>query len=163
MPSTASNKDASTKISTITESSTVGSNRRSDLPPSSLSNLLEGLSKEGSDKCKQIHDMGFPLERLAKACKALGDDDQLMINYCLLVDKLLEVPIKTLSKSSAADYSSVVEDVVLMHSSDESKIQKHLESFGRLAEFGFEPPSKIHTALIECDLAYEKALEQMLK
>ena len=57
-------------------------------------------------------------------------------------------------------YSDVVEDVVLIHSSDETKIKKHLEAFGRLIEFGFEPPSKIHTALTECDLDYEKALEQ---
>ena len=107
--------------------------------------------------------MGFPIDRLAKACKVLGNDDQQLINYCLQVDKLVEEPIRACSKSAVPNYSSLVEDVVLLQSMDESKIRKHLESFCRLSEFGFEPPSKIHDALMECDFDYEKALERMLK
>ena len=157
--------EATTEVPHRTIFTSVGSQlRSSSTPPSkSLSNPLEGLSKESSTKCKQIHDMGFPLGRLAKACKSLGNDDQQMINYCLLVDKLVEEPVMACSKSSVSNYSSVVEDVVLLHSMDESRIQKHLEAFARLAEFGFEPPSKVHDALIKCDLDYEKALEQILK
>ena len=132
------------------------------LTKNTLYNPLEGLSQESSAKCKQLHDMGFPLDRLAKASKAIGNDDQQMINYCLLVDKILEDP-RIETKHVEPNYGYVVEDVVLMHSLDETKILKHLESFRRLEEFGFEPPSKIHNALVECDLDYEKALEQMLK
>ena len=125
-------------------------------------NPLEGLSNESSEKCKQLHDMGFPLERLGKACRAIGNDEQKLINYCLFVDKVLE-DSSISHRKLGPNGSDVVEDVVLIHSSDETKIKKHLEAFGRLIEFGFEPPSKIHTALTECDLDYEKALEQMLK
>ena len=106
--------------------------------------------------------MGFPLERLGKACRAIGNDEQKLINYCLFVDKVLE-DSSISHRKLGSNGSDVVEDVVLIHSSDEAKIKKHLEAFGRLIEFGFEPPSKIHTALTECDLDYEKALEQMLK
>ena len=123
---------------------------------------LEGLSNESIEKCKQLHDMGFPLERLGKVCRAIGDDVQKLINYCLFVDKILEDSTVS-NKTLGPNPSVVVEDVVLIHPSDETKIKKHLEAFGRLTEFGFEPPSKIHTALTECDLNYEKALEQMLK
>ena len=163
LPSTTSDNDQLANRSKNIEYSSAGANHRSNLPTNRSSSPLEGLSKECSDKCRKIHDMGFPLERLAKACKSLGDDDQLMINYCLLVDKILDSPGNVLSNISNARSSSIVEDVVLMHSSDEPKIQKHLESFARLAEFGFEPPTKIHKALIDCDLDYEKALEHMLK
>ena len=141
---------------------TASSNPRPSPATIPLNNPLEGLSQESSAKCKQLHDMGFPLDRLAKACKSIGDDDQQMINYCLLVDKILEDPMVA-AKHPEASYRHVVEDVVLMHSLEDTKIRKHLESYGRLAEFGFEPPSKIHSALVECDLDYEKALEQMLK
>lgn len=123
---------------------------------------LEGLSNESIEKCKQLHDMGFPLERLGKVCRAIGDDEQKLINYCLFVDKILEDSMIS-NKTLGPNPSVVVEDVVLIHPSDETKIKKHLEAFGRLIEFGFEPPSKIHKALTECDLNYQKALEQMLK
>ena len=144
------------------EFSTASSNHIPSATTIPFNNPLEGLSHESSAKCKQLHDMGFPLDRLAKACKAIGNDDQQMINYCLLVDKILEDPTLA-AKNPEASYRHVVEDVVLMHSLQEPKIYKHLESFRRLAEFGFEPPSKIHNSLVECDLDYEKALEQMLK
>ena len=38
--------------------------------------------------CKQISEMGFALDRVAKGCKNFGDDRQKIINYCLMVDKL---------------------------------------------------------------------------
>ena len=38
--------------------------------------------------CKQISEMGFALDRVAKGCKSFGDDRQKIINYCLMVDKL---------------------------------------------------------------------------
>ena len=155
------NKNASNPLSDTANSANANTSERAS--SSSVSNNpLKGLSQESALKCKQIHDMGFPLERLGKACKSLGDDDQQMINYCLLVDKLMEDSAIMKIKKSTSNYSSTVEDVVLMHSLDESKSRKHLESFSRLAEFGFET-SKTHKALIECSFDHEKALEQLLK
>ena len=79
------NKNASNPLSDTANSANANTSERAS--SSSLSNNpLKGLSQESALKCKQLHDMGFPLERLGKACKSLGDDDQQMINYCLLVD-----------------------------------------------------------------------------
>ena len=86
------NKNASNPLSDTANSANANTSDRAS--SSSVSNNpLKGLSQESALKCKQLHDMGFPLERLGKACKSLGDDDQQMINgafqmisfVCLLI------------------------------------------------------------------------------
>ena len=97
--------------------------------------------------------MGFPLARVTKVCRTLGDDEQQIINFCLIVDKFVE------SESFDAEPA---EHALLLHSVNEEKARKHLEVFKRLAEFGFES-EKIHFALIQNDLDYEKTVESLLK
>ena len=171
--SSTSNQKSTEPLRNAGPPSTLGyQHRSSSTPPSkdasnrrreSIGSPLDGLSQESSDKCRRIHDMGFPLDRLARACKVLGNDDQKLINYCLFVDKLVEDSTMASAQKSVSNYGRVVEEAAFRHSMDEEKTRKHLKAFCRLAEFGFEPPSKVHDALIKCDLDYEKAFEQMLE
>ena len=123
-----------------------------DLEGGSQPKELANLSDESVKKCQRLADMGFPLARVAKICRALGDDEQQMINFCLLVDKLHEE-----KHGDPGD----IEDVLLLHSVDESRARKHLESFVRLADFGFAK-RKIHDALTAANLDYNKAVEKLL-
>lgn len=52
---------------------------------------------------RQIHAMGFPAERVVRTCKALGEDSQKIIHFCLLVDQFVEkdkFPEEEVSRSS---------------------------------------------------------------
>ena len=48
---------------------------------------LAGLSEEEASLCRQLQEMGFPLSRLAVGCRAVGQDSQKLINFCLVVDR----------------------------------------------------------------------------
>jgi len=97
--------------------------------------------------------MGFPLGRVAKVCRSLGNDQQQMINFCLLVDKLVE------TEGVSAEQ---VETTLLMYSVNEENTRKHLKVFKKISELGFKP-EQIHNALIACELDYEKTVESLLK
>lgn len=117
------------------------------------SSVLDNLSQKNRKTCRQISDMGFPLERVAKVCEKLGDDQQQIVNYCLMVAKLSEeekFPVKE------------VEEALLLHNVNEENARKHLKAYQQLADIGFDS-SSIHKALVECQLDYSKALEQLLK
>merc|ERR1719378_1957044 len=45
---------------------------------------LDGLSNEDKQICLQLHEMGFPLARLAKGVTAVGANSQKLINFCLV-------------------------------------------------------------------------------
>ena len=79
---------------------------------------------------------------------------QKLINYCLLVDKILSEE----SKFS----SNEVEYVIPIHNLDEDISKKHLRAFHKLEELGFDRVA-IHTALIDTKLDHDKALEKLLK
>jgi len=113
----------------------------------------ENLSDESIKKCRGLADMGFQLTRVVKVCKVLGDDEQQMLNFCLLVDKLCEEIRGALGED--------VEDAVLLHSVDEEQSRKHMMEFVKLADFGF-PKRNIHDALIATKLDHAKTLEKLL-
>ena len=48
---------------------------------------LDGLRAEDARLCRQLHEMGFPLPRLAKGVSAVGANSQKLINFCLVVDR----------------------------------------------------------------------------
>ena len=48
---------------------------------------LASLRSEDAGLCRQLHEMGFPLPRLAKGVSAVGADSQKLINFCLVVDR----------------------------------------------------------------------------
>ena len=48
---------------------------------------LASLRPEDAGLCRQLHEMGFPLPRLAKGISAVGADSQKLINFCLVVDR----------------------------------------------------------------------------
>lgn len=104
--------------------------------------------------CQQIHDMGFPLARVARVCQALKDKTgQNIINFCLLVDKFI-------GESGLPEEE--VEYVLHLKSSEESHVRAHLKAFRTLKELGFSSKD-IHHALVECDSDHDKALEKLLK
>jgi len=119
------------------------------------SSILSDLSPASQAICKQISEMGFNLSRVAKGCKSLGDDRQKLINYCLMVDKLLSNEGNKFSPDE-------VEYVIPMHNLDEESSKKHLRAFHKLEELGF-PREAIHSALIDTKLDHDKALEKLLK
>lgn len=113
---------------------------------------LEGLEPQQAETCRQLHEMGFPLARLATGVRAVGVDTQNLINYCLLVDRLVE------DGNDAAE----AEHVAGLHNNEEDACRKHLDSFKKLTEFGFSR-NEIHTALLQESGDYQGALEQLLK
>ena len=48
---------------------------------------LQGLKTEEVTLCRQLHEMGFPLARLAKGVSAVGPNSQKLINFCLVIDR----------------------------------------------------------------------------
>ena len=84
--------------------------------------------------------------------RAVGVDTQNLINYCLLVDRLVE------DGNDAAE----AEHVAGLHNNEEEACRKHLDSFKKLTEFGFAR-NEIHTALLQESGDYQGALEQLLK
>lgn len=116
--------------------------------------ILSDLVPSSQRICKEISEMGFNLERVVNGCKSLGDDKQKLINFCLLVDKILSCG----EKFKAAD----VEYVVPIHNLDEEMSKKHLRAFLKLEELGFDRYA-IHNALIDTKLDHDKALEKLLK
>lgn len=116
--------------------------------------ILSDLSPSSASICRQISEMGFKIERVVKGCKSLGDDRQKLINFCLLVDKIL---------SSNGRFSPhEVEYVIPIHNLDEENSVKHLKAFHKLEELGFDRVA-IHKALIDTKLDHDKALEKLLK
>lgn len=97
--------------------------------------------------------MGFPLKRLVSGCKNLGDNQEMLIKFCLLVENMTE---------KGSFVGEAVEKALLAHNLDEKKAHKHLTLHSKMTEFGFDD-EKIHSALVECELDYEKALEKLLE
>ena len=48
---------------------------------------LQGLKSDEVTLCRQLHEMGFPLSRLAKGVSAVGANSQKLINFCLVIDR----------------------------------------------------------------------------
>ena len=116
--------------------------------------ILRDLNPESQNICCQISEMGFALERVAKGCKSFGDDRQKIINYCLMVEDM----VNEVGKSSAEE----VEYVIPIHNMDKDVSMKHLKAFFRLQELGFNRIA-IHDALMTAKLDHDKALEKLLR
>ena len=116
--------------------------------------ILRDLNPSSQDICRQISEMGFALERVAKGCKSFGDDRQKIINYCLMVEDM----VNEVGKSSAEE----VEYVIPIHNMDKDVSMKHLKAFFRLQELGFNRIA-IHDALMTAKLDHDKALEKLLR
>eukprot|EP00090_Calanus_glacialis_P003147 TRINITY_DN12280_c0_g1_i1.p1 TRINITY_DN12280_c0_g1~~TRINITY_DN12280_c0_g1_i1.p1 ORF type:complete len:665 (-),score=226.72 TRINITY_DN12280_c0_g1_i1:129-2123(-) len=112
---------------------------------------LKMLVDEEANLCRQLHEMGFPLSRLAKGCQAVGANSQKLINFCLVVDRLVDEGFSTADS----------EEVAMLHNADEDVCRKHLKSFQQLAEIGF-PSKDVHQALIASSFDHQKALEQLI-
>lgn len=62
--------------------------KRSRRKSENLPNPFEKLSPKQQDMCQKIHGMGFPLDRVARVCTLVGDNDK-KVRYCLLNVSLL--------------------------------------------------------------------------
>lgn len=122
--------------------------RSVEVDESCLTNLVD----DEANLCRQLHEMGFPLSRLAKGCQAVGGNSQKLINFCLVVDRLVDEGF-TISDS---------EEVAMLHNAQEDICRQHLKSFQQLAEIGF-PSKDVHEALIASSFDHQKALEQLIR
>jgi len=113
---------------------------------------LDGLSSEDKQMCRQLHEMGFPLARLAKGVTAVGANSQKLINFCLVVDRLVDEGFNV----------EACEDVAMLHNADEEVCRKHLRSYQQIAEIGF-PSREVHQALIASSFDHQKALDQLIR
>jgi len=122
--------------------------RSVEVDESCLTNLVD----DEANLCRQLHEMGFPLTRLAKGCQAVGGNSQKLINFCLVVDRLVDEGFTT----------SDSEEVAMLHNAQEDICRQHLKSFQQLAEIGF-PSKDVHEALIASSFDHQKALEQLIR
>ena len=60
--------------------------------PGEDESCLDSLRVEEAALCRQLHEMGFPLSRLAKGVGAVGANSQKLINFCLVVDRYGGLP-----------------------------------------------------------------------
>lgn len=112
---------------------------------------LADLMDDEANSCRLLHEMGFPLSRLAKGCQAVGSNHQKLINFCLVVDRLVEEGYPELEASHVA----------MLHNADEAMCRTHLQSFSHIAEIGF-PSKDVHEALIQHSFDHQKALDQLI-
>jgi len=112
---------------------------------------LADLMDDEANSCRQLCEMGFPLSRLAKGCQAVGANQQKLINFCLVVDRLVEEGHPELEAAHVA----------MLHNGDEAVCRTHLQSFSQLAEIGF-PSKDVHEALIQHSFDHQKALDQLI-
>jgi hypothetical protein len=125
---------------------------------------LEAIASPSHKRiCRQIGEMGFPLQRIILAFQTFGSNGkvdeeaigQKIINFCLTVARLAEV-----IRLSEADVEGAL--VRLGPEADEDRIQAHLRAFGKLKDLGFDT-TDIHVALINSNGDHDKALEHLLK
>ncbi|KAJ8714762.1 hypothetical protein PYW07_002987 [Mythimna separata] len=56
-----------------------------------LPNPFEKLSPKLQDMCRKIHGMGFPLDRVARVCTLVGDNDKKVIESLLILGDLMDL------------------------------------------------------------------------
>ncbi|XP_063368049.1 uncharacterized protein LOC134656447 [Cydia amplana] len=72
-------------------SSTEKKERKSKRKSEQLPNPLEKLSPKLQDMCRKIHGMGFPLDRVARVCTLVGDNDKKVIEGLLILGELMDL------------------------------------------------------------------------
>ncbi|KAI5643858.1 hypothetical protein NE865_04034 [Phthorimaea operculella] len=65
--------------------------KRSKRKSESLPNPFDKLSPKLQDMCKKIHSMGFPLDRVARVCTLVGDNDKKIIEGLLILGELMDL------------------------------------------------------------------------
>jgi len=122
-----------------------------DIETKNPNDILQGLGEKEAQMCRQLHEMGFPLQRLAKGARSYGADSQKLLNFCVAVDKLVDRGYR----------EDACLEAVILYPEDETKTRRHLDGFTKLAELGFDKDN-IHQALNNSDQDYQKALEKLI-
>ncbi|XP_053611913.1 uncharacterized protein LOC128676039 [Plodia interpunctella] len=65
--------------------------RRNRKKPENLPNPYEKLPPKLQHICQNIHCMGFPLDRVARVCSLLGDNDKKIIEGLLMIGDLMDL------------------------------------------------------------------------
>ncbi|CAH1637145.1 unnamed protein product [Spodoptera littoralis] len=65
--------------------------KRSRKRTENLPNPFEKLSPKLQDMCRKIHGMGFPLDRVARVCTLVGDNDKKVIEGLLILGDLMDL------------------------------------------------------------------------
>jgi hypothetical protein len=86
-------------------------------------------SAEERNIARQVADMGFPAERVVRACQALGccsDGGARAIHFCLVAGKLAD----------GGHEAEEVERALVEYDLDETKARTHLEAFTKIRDLG---------------------------
>lgn len=142
-------------------------------PTCSFSNPYRSLSPISQYLADQMHEMGFPLARAARACKIFGKDESKvrdkLINDVLKVCKtiycnfkVIEFLIQIRSIEETSGYSANrIEQALVVNNFNADHAIKFLKNVDRLIDFGFREEN-ICSALVKCNNDPDKALDSLV-
>ncbi|KAF4533041.1 hypothetical protein B566_EDAN000735 [Ephemera danica] len=116
-------------------------------PPDPIARLPEAVQQ----LARQLNEMGFPLDRVARACETVGQDHKKVLDYLLQVQTFEEKGFPV----------SQVEFAIGKLSLDEPKALKFLPALGQLVDLGFSE-EQASTALLKTNFDRDKALDTLL-
>ncbi|XP_059478899.1 ubiquitin-associated protein 1 [Neocloeon triangulifer] len=114
-------------------------------------NTLERLNPEAQKLARQISEMGFPVAKVVRACKIIGEDHKKVVDFLLQVQALEEKGFP----------DTKVEYVLGTLKLDEQRAQQFLPVFVQLVDLGFAE-EKVSAALIQSGCDRDKALDALL-
>ncbi|XP_025205324.1 ubiquitin-associated protein 1-like [Melanaphis sacchari] len=121
-------------------------------PTCSFPNPYRSLSPTSQCLADQIHQMGFPLSRAARACKLFGKDESKVIEFLIQVHSIEE------TSGYAADR---VEQALVVNNFNPDHAITFLKNVDRLIDFGFREEN-ICSALVKCNNDPDKALDSLV-
>ncbi|XP_025413570.1 ubiquitin-associated protein 1-like [Sipha flava] len=121
-------------------------------PMCSFPNPYRSLSPTSQCRADQMHQMGFPLSRAARACKLFGKDESKVIEFLIQIHSIEE------TSGYSADR---VEQALVVNNFNVDHAIKFLKNVDRLIDFGFREEN-ICSALVKCNNDPDKALDSLV-
>ncbi|VVC26819.1 UBA-like,UMA domain,Ubiquitin-associated domain [Cinara cedri] len=115
-------------------------------------NPYRSLSPTSQCLADQMHQMGFPLSRAARACKLFGKDESKVIEFLIQIHSIEE------TSGYSADR---VEQALVVNNFNADHAITFLKNVDRLIDFGFREEN-ICTALVKCNNDPDKALDSLV-
>ncbi|XP_060834376.1 ubiquitin-associated protein 1-like [Rhopalosiphum padi] len=121
-------------------------------PTCSFPNPYRSLSPTSQCLADQMHQMGFPLSRAARACKIFGKDESKVIEFLIQVHSIEETSGYTADR---------VEQALVVNNFNADHAITFLKNVDRLIDFGFREEN-ICSALVKCNNDPDKALDSLV-
>jgi len=121
-------------------------------PTYSFPDAYRSLSPTSQCFADQMHQMGFPLSRAARACELFGKDESKVIEFLIQIHSIEET----------SGYSGDrVEQALVMNNFNADNSVTFLKNVDRLIDFGFREEN-ICSALVKCNNDPDKALDSLV-